>query len=161
MQHGAYINIHLQNSNVSWSDILASDRPRYTLKSQVISCLVTERDEEYISSTYHSTSCSVARLHSRTTIPMSFRYRHQEWEFMTSSPQISLLEFRVLASPLPFSNLLPFLLPPVPPFNLSSIASPPGPFQDMDGVVFARMGRRVTVVSVHWRLHATTTRQNH
>lgn len=106
------------------------------------------------SSTYRSAPSRMGRLDSRAAIPMNLRYRHQEREFVASPPQIPLLEFRVLALPLPSPKFLPFLLPPPPPLSLSRGAHPRGLFQDVNGRVLARMGRGVTVVSVHWSLHA-------
>ena len=100
----------------------------------------------------------MTRLHSRTTIPIGFSYRHQEWEFVTSSPQIPFLEFSILAFPLPFPDLLSFPLSPPPPLNLSSLT--PRLFQDVDGIMFARMGRGVTVVSTHWGFHAAAAGQD-
>jgi len=97
-------------------------------------------------------------LHSRTTIPVVFGYRDHEWEIVTPPPQIPFLKFSVLALPLPFPDLLSLPLSPSPPLSLPS--STPRLVQDKDGIVFARMGRRVTVVSVHWRFHAATTGQD-
>ena len=77
---------------------------------------------------------------------------------MTPPPQIPFLEFSVLAFPLPFPNLLSLPVSPSPPLGLPSVT--PRLVQDVDGIVFARMGRRVAVVSVHWRFHAAAAGQD-
>lgn len=80
---------------------------------------------------------------------------------MSSSPQIPLLETSVLASPRPSPDLFPFFLSPLPPFGLSNIAFRSGPVYDVNGIVLARVGCGVAVVSVHWGLHAIATGQDH
>ena len=77
---------------------------------------------------------------------------------MGASSQIPLFEISILTSPRPFPNLFPLLLSPFPPFGLSSFAFRSGPVYDVNGIVIARVGRRVTVVSIHWGFHAIATR---
>jgi len=107
--------------------------------------------------THDSTSPSPTLLHVRTPIPKGLRYRHQEWKVVASSPEIPLLKFSTLASPLSLSNFFPFLLPPSPPLGLPELTPPAGSPYDVNGIVLARVSCRVAVVSVNWRLHPTPT----
>ena len=154
IKHGAY-RYRPQNPTASRSNVLASERSRHTLTPQEFSCFSTG---EHNPSTYRSASSWMVLLHSRTAVSIGFCYRHQEREIMTSPPQIPFLEFSVLAFPLPFPDLLSLPLSPSPPLSLPSVS--PRLVQDEGRIVFARVGRGVTVVSVHRRFHAVAIGQD-